>query len=113
MGLFIGLKSVQEFLSSLVIFNTRQSLPDVSVKNPRQDCWLFPQKSYSTHVFHKRQKDLCQSRATTNTKLKSQKCVMYSCKCKTYRIAVKGKFATSYFIMYINELGTMAASSEV
>ena len=36
MGLFIGLKSAQEFLSSLVIFLTLggQSLPEVSEKSP-------------------------------------------------------------------------------
>ena len=61
MGLFIGLKSVQEFLSSLVIFNTRQSLPDVSEKNPpvrTAGCFL---KSHTVPMYFTKDKRTCVS----------------------------------------------------
>ena len=57
MGLFIGLKSAQEFLSSLVIFLTLggKSLPKVSEKSPfvRADCFF---KSHTALIYFTKDK---------------------------------------------------------
>ena len=59
-GPFYWFKNVQEFLSSLVIFNTGQSLPDVSEKNPpvRTGCFF---KSPTVTIYFTKDKRTCES----------------------------------------------------